>query len=141
MLSSMSSGSNSVSIVLDRSYGTLLRDLLNTGPVWAVDSPANRDCAQQLWAEFPARNYLDGVTVFKAAEDRSPEQILIDEMATIDLHHGVHSANPPCTAIRVVGSTLTQQGREVLATFGFDCFTLTDEGFRAVRLLPPFLGV
>jgi hypothetical protein len=53
MPSSMSGGSYSVSIVLDRSYGTLLRDLLNTGPVWAVDSPANRDCAQQLWAEFP----------------------------------------------------------------------------------------
>ena len=131
----------SVSIVLDRSYGKLLRDLLNAGPVWAVDSPANRDCAEQLWAKFPARDHLDGVTVFKAAEDRSPEQILIDEIATIDLHHGVHSANPPYTAIRVVGSTLTQQGREVLATFGFDSFTLTDEGFRAVRPLPPFLGV
>ena len=125
--------SYSVSIVLDRSYGKLLRDLLNAGPVWAVDSPANRDCAEQLWAKFPARDHLDGVTVLKAAEDRSPEQILIDEIATIDLHHGVHSANPPYTAIRVVGSTLTQQGREVLATFGFDSFTLTDEGFRAVR--------
>jgi hypothetical protein len=34
-----SSGSYSVSIVLDRSCGTLLPDLLNTGPVWAVDSP------------------------------------------------------------------------------------------------------
>jgi hypothetical protein len=87
-----------------------------------------------------ARDHLDGVTVFKAAEDRSPEQILIDEMATIDLHHGVYSAIPPYTAIRVVGSTLTQQGRQVLATFGFDSFTLTDEGFRAVRPLPPSLG-
>jgi hypothetical protein len=85
--------SYSVSIVLDRSYGKLLRDLLNAGPVWAVDSPANRDCAEQLWAKFPARDHLDGVTVFKAAADRSPEQILIDELATIDLHHGVQSAN------------------------------------------------
>jgi hypothetical protein len=34
-----SSDSYSVSIVLDRSRGTLLPDLLNTGPVWAVDSP------------------------------------------------------------------------------------------------------
>jgi hypothetical protein len=105
--------------------------------VWAVDSPANRDCAQQLWAEFPARDHLDGITLFKATEDRSPGQILIDEMVTIDQHHGVYSADPPYTAIRVVGSTLTPQGREVLGTFGFDSLTLTDEGFQAVRPLPP----
>jgi transposase InsO family protein len=29
-----------------------LCELLKAGPVWAVDSPGNRDCAQQLWAEF-----------------------------------------------------------------------------------------
>jgi hypothetical protein len=137
MLFSMNSGSYSVSIVLDRDHGSLLRELLKGGPVWAVDSPANRDCAQRLWAEFPARNHLDGITVFKAAEDRSPEQTLIDEIVTIDEHHGVYSADPPYTAIRVVGSTLTQRVREVLGTFGFDSFTLTDEGFQAVRPLPP----
>src|ERR1700733_2183563 len=47
---------------LGRSYGKLMRDLLNAGPVWAVDSPANRDCAEQLWAKFPARDHLDGAS-------------------------------------------------------------------------------
>jgi hypothetical protein len=138
MLSSMSSAPYSVSIVLDRSYGVRLRELLNAGPVWAVDSPANRDCAQQIWAEFPARNHLHGITLFKT-EYPSPEQMLIDQMGTIDVHHGVYSADPPYTALSVVGSTLTPQVRQVLGSFGFDSFTVTDEGFRAVRPLPASL--
>jgi hypothetical protein len=137
MLSSMSTTPYSVSIVLDRSYGPFLRELLKGGPVWVVDSPANRDCAQQLWSEFPAHNHLDGITVFKSGEGRSPEQILIDNMETIDLHHGIYSANPPYTVVRVVGSTLTPQVKQTLASFGFDSFTITSEGFDAVRPSPP----
>jgi hypothetical protein len=33
----------SVSIVLDRNYGQLLRELIEFGPVWIVESPANRE--------------------------------------------------------------------------------------------------
>jgi hypothetical protein len=51
--------------------------------VWAVDSPANRDCAQQARTEFPIRDHLDGITIFKSAEDRSPEQVLIDEITQV----------------------------------------------------------
>ena len=140
MLSSMSSAPYSVSIVLDRSYGPRLRELLKAGPVWAVDSPANRDCAQQLWSEFPARDHLDGITVFKSAEDRSPEEVLIGEVGTIDEHHGIYSADPAYTVIRVVGSDLTSEVRQVLAGFGFDSFTVNNDGFDAVRPLPPPLG-
>jgi len=31
-----------------------------------------------------ARDHLDGITVFKPALDRSPEQMVIDQMGTID---------------------------------------------------------
>jgi hypothetical protein len=126
----------SVSVVLDRSYGSRMRGLIKAGPVWVVDSPANREFTQQLWAESPTLGHLDGVTLFKASENRPPEQMLIDWMDTIDLHHGVYSADPPYTAIRVVGSMLTPEGRQVLGTFGFASFTVTDEGFHAVRPLP-----
>lgn len=131
----MCSAHYSVSIVLDRSFGPRLRELLKAGPVWAVDSPANRDCAQQLWSEFPTRGHLDGITVFNSAEDRSSEQMPIDEMGTIEEHHGICTADPPYTAVRVVGTTLTPQVRQVLGSFAFDSFTLTDEGFHAVRPL------
>jgi len=140
MLSSMSSARYSVSVVLDRSYGPRLRELLKAGPVWAVDSPANRCCAQLLWEEFPGRDHLDGITVFNSAEDCSPTQMLIDQMGAIDDHHGVYSADPPYSAIRVVGSGLTSELQQTLASFGFNIFTVTDEGFDAVRPLPPSLG-
>jgi len=140
MLSMMSSPPYSVSIVLDRSYGPRLRELLKSGPVWAVDSPANRDCAQELWAEFPIRDHLDGITIFKSADGRSPEEVLIDEVGTVDEHHGIYSADPAYTVILVVGSALTSEVRQVLAGLGFDTFTVNDDGFRAVRPLPPLLS-
>ena len=131
----------SVSIVLDRSYGSRMRELIRAGPVWGVESPANREFTQQLWTESPTDSHLEGVTLFRASENRAPEQMLIDWMDTIDLHHGVYSANPPYTAIRVVGSMLTPEAREVLGTFGFNSFTETDEGFYAVRPVPASLEV
>jgi hypothetical protein len=129
----------SVSIVLDRSYGSLLRELIEAGPVWVVNSPANREFTQQLWAAAPTNGHLEGVTLFKASEDRAAEQMLVDWMDTIDLHHGVYSADPPYTAVRVIGSRLTPEAREFLGTYGFDSFTETEEGFQAVRPLPAAL--
>ena len=126
-----------VSIVLDRAYGVRLRDLLNDGPVWAVNSVANRKNAELLWSEFPNHDHLTGITVFDSTENRSPEQTLIDEMETIDLHHGVYSADPPFTAIRVVGSSLTPEVRQALESFGFDSFNVKKDGFDAARPLPP----
>lgn len=140
MLSTMSAAPYSVTVVLDRAYCPLLRELFQDGPVWAVDSAANRECAQQLWKEHPDRNHLDGITIFKSPEDRSPGQMLIDHMGTIDDHHGVFSADPAYTVLRVIGSGLTQEIRDLLSGIGFNVFTATDEGFQAVRPLPDPLG-
>lgn len=136
MLFSMATGAYSVSVVVDRDYGPKIRELLETGPVWIIDSPANQQFAQRLWAEFPDRTHLDGVTVFKAPEHRSPEQLFVDQLGTIDLHHGEYSADPAYTVIRVFGCNLTPDVREALASFGFDSFSALDEGFEAVRPLP-----
>jgi len=115
--------------------------LIAAGPVWAVDSADNREFTQRLWTDSPTPGHLDGVTLFKASENRSPEQMLINWMDTIDLHHGVCSADPPYTAIRVVGSILTSEGRQILGTFGFASFKVTDEVFDAARPLPGALEV
>ncbi|HUY81388.1 MAG TPA: hypothetical protein VMU92_06660 [Acidobacteriaceae bacterium] len=115
MLSSMSKAPYSVSIVLDREFGARLRELLELGPVWVVDTDSNRDSAQKLWAEFPSRSHLDGITVFKAALEASPTQMLIGEMDSIDLHHGVYSADPAYTVVNVVGCNLTPEIQESLA--------------------------
>jgi hypothetical protein len=130
----------SVSVVLDREFGPQVRRLLEGGPVWLVDSSINRDSAQKLWSEFPERNHLDGVTVFDAALDRDPGQILIDEMPTIDEHHGMYSADPPYTVLRVIGYELNSEVEKTLAEFGFNSFCRTSEGFVAKRPVPRQAG-
>jgi hypothetical protein len=140
MLSIMIKFPYSVSVVLDREFGQRVRELLEAGPVWIVDSPANRDSAQKIWAEFPERDHLDGVTVFKTPADHDAAQVLIDEMQTIDMHHGVYSADPAYTVIHVIGCELRPEVQEKLAEFGFDSFNRTPEGFTAARPLPAPLG-
>jgi hypothetical protein len=125
-----------VFIVLDRDYGERVSDLTQTEPVWIVDTPLNRAAAQRFWADNPNRSNLDGVTTFKFGEDGSAEDILINELDTIDLHHGTYSANPPYTVVEVVGTGITDKIKGKFAEFGFDQFEPTPQGFRAVRQLP-----
>jgi hypothetical protein len=132
----MSTAPYSVSVVLDRNYGHRLRDPLKTGPVWAVDSEVNRKYALDIWAEKPDISHLQGLTLFKVADDTSPEDMLIGEMWTIDLHHGVDSADPPFTIIRVFGCSMTSEVQEALKSFDFELFTETGTGFEATRPLP-----
>ena len=125
-----------VFVVLDRNYGERLDPLAQNGPVWIVDTDANRVVAQHIWADAPNRSHLEGVTTFKFLEDSSPEDILVNELAQIDLHHGVHSANPPYTVIEVIGAGISDKVKESLSEFGFNHFETIPEGFRATRPLP-----
>lgn len=127
---------NCVFIVLDREYGARLAELAVTGPVWIVDSPSNGPVAQEIWAARPGCTHLDGVTTFKTAEDCSPEDTLINELDTIDLHHGVYSADRPYTVLEVIGCNMTERIKGELSDFGFNEFRVTPEGFRAERPLP-----
>jgi hypothetical protein len=99
------------SIVLDRDYGARLRKLLESGPIWAIDAPANREVAQETWEEFPSRDHTDGITIF-IGKGASPEEAFIAEFDMIDLHHGVYSA-VPLTRLPVLSEFLspTNSGR------------------------------
>lgn len=125
-----------VFVVVDREYGQRLTDLVQEGPVWVVDTPANRVVAEEIWHAEPNRSHLQGITTFRFPEDGSPEDILVNEFDTIDLHHGKYSANPPYTVLDVVGTTITPRLRTELGQFGFDEFQETPHGFRAVRPMP-----
>jgi hypothetical protein len=131
----MSADPYSVSVVLDRAFGSRLSELLALGPVWIVESPVNRASAEKLWAQSPTRSHLDGVTTFKAAESDSPEEMLIGNLGTIDLHHGFYSADPPYTVLDVFGVRLTARIEAALTDLGFDSFPPTTDGFRATRPL------
>jgi hypothetical protein len=125
-----------VFVVVDRDYGQGLSELAQKGPVWIVDTLANRTVAQQIWVADPNRSHLEGVTTFKGAEGSSSEDILINELDTIDLHHGSYSANPPYTMLDVIGTAITARVKAELAQFGFNDFQEAPQGFRAVRPIP-----
>ena len=125
-----------VFVVVDREYGQRLTGLAETGPVWIVDTPANRVIAQQIWAADPNRSHLEGVTAFKFLDGKSSEDILINELEQIDLHHGTYSANPPYTVLEIIGLGISDKVKDELAHFGFDQFEPTAHGFRAIRPLP-----
>jgi hypothetical protein len=129
-------GAYRVFVVLDREYGDRLSSLADNEPVWIVDTPTNRAAAKAVWVSQPHRDHLDGITTFKVSDDCSPENALINELPTIDLHHGVYSANPPYTVIEVVGAQISAEIRNKLSQFGFDQFEPTQQGFRAVRPIP-----
>jgi hypothetical protein len=125
-----------VVIVLDREYGERLSQLVGQAPVWIVDTPTNRAEAQKIWAADSNRSHLDGVTTFKTKGDSSSEEALIDELDTIDEHHGIYSANPPYTIVEVVGLNISDRLRNKFSQFGFDQFESTSQGFWAMRPLP-----
>ena len=125
-----------VFVVLDREYGERLLGPAGKGPVWVVDTALNRAEAQKLWAAHPSRSYLDAVTTFKTGDNCSPEETLINELDTIDEHHGIYSADPPYTVLEVIGTAATERIRAELARFGFNRFEPSPDGFRAVRPMP-----
>jgi len=125
-----------VAIVLARDYAARLIERASSGPVWAIDSEANKGVAQEFWDQFPLCSHLDGITIFSASSVLTPEEILMAEFANIDEHFGYYSAEPPYTAVHVFGATASAKVREALSEYGFDSFSDTEDGFRAFRLLP-----
>jgi hypothetical protein len=104
--------------------------------VWIVDTPTNKAVAQRLWKERPEEGHLTGITTFNNADSSSPEDLLVAELDSIDLHHGSYSADPPYTAIEVLGTPLTERVRNELSAYGFNEFHTNSAGFTAQRRIP-----
>lgn len=127
-----------VIVILIPDFGERLSALPVGVPVWIVDTPTNTSVAHRLWKESPSENHLTGITTFKFDPNSSHEDILLDEMGTIDLHHGPFSANPPYMQIQVLGTAITDIVRQALAHYGFDEFEEVADGFEATRhTVPP----
>jgi hypothetical protein len=127
-------GSCKVYVVVDPAFREQLRDLPPNVPVWVVDTPENASIVRGLWKERHSPNHLTGITTFCVEPEDSPEDNLIDELDTIDLHHGLHSSNPPYSKIEVIGVTLSERIKSALAQYGFQEFRATPHGFEASRV-------
>jgi hypothetical protein len=125
-----------VYVVVDRAFGERLTALEQRDPVWVVNTPVNRRAAERLRRERPAESHLTGITLFNDADGMSPEQLLLSELETIDLHHGSYSADPPYTVLEIYGVALSRPIEAALAEFGFNQFRPTENGFWTSRPYP-----
>jgi hypothetical protein len=126
-----------VYVVVDRNFGAQLHKLERGVPVWIVESPDNKPVVQNLWQEHPSQSHLEGITIFDDSVSLSAEETLLGELSTIDLHHGIYSANPAYTVLEIFGVTLTVRIKTELVSLGFDDFQSNSTGFIATRPAPP----
>jgi hypothetical protein len=125
--------SQRVVVILDPDYGERLREVRPGVAVWIVMSPANEPVVRALRAITDSPEHLTGITGMKIDHDATPEEVLLDELNTIDLHHGPYSSSKPYTALEAIGATLTIDLREALRALGFIEFTENAIGFVARR--------
>lgn len=119
-------------VILDPGFGERLRQI-RRGPIWVVMSPINEPVVRSLWATDPKSNHLDGITSFNFHEEITAEDRFLDELDTIDLHHGPYSTEFPYTFLNVIGVQLTENIRHTLSEIGFSDFSENCEGFIANR--------
>lgn len=121
-----------VIVIVDPKFGERLAHLPDGVPIWIVKSADNIPVAHRLWKDRPDASYLTGITTFGDAVD-SPEENLISNLATIDLHHGVWSAQSPFSEIEVFGTQLTDRIKIALLEYEFDRLEQSGERFVAIR--------
>jgi hypothetical protein len=125
-----------VSVVVDPEFGFRLADQVLSGPVWILDTPVNRAAFEKHWAERKGESHLEGVTSFSGMPKASSEDLLINEMDMIDLHHGRLSSEVPYSVLEVLGTPLTPRIETALREFEFVMFEKIPHGFRAARAVP-----
>jgi hypothetical protein len=122
-----------VSVVLDREFGFRLDEQVRLGPVWIIDTPTNRAAFEKHWVEHLEESHLEGVTSFSGMPNASSEDLLINELDVIDLHHGPLSSDPPYSVLEVVGTPLTPRIEAAWREYEFVTFEPTAGGFRTFR--------
>jgi hypothetical protein len=120
-------------VILDPDYGERLREVPSGQPTWITMSPVNEPVIRSLWALRSDSSQLTGITGFSYQKDASPADRFLQELDTIDLHHGPYSSDAPYTELEVVGAQLTPSVRSALAKIGFSEFRNTPSGFIALR--------
>jgi hypothetical protein len=124
----------SVAILIGTSSSDFRR-LSDSMAVWAPDTPEIRFIAEGIWAKRAALGQLPSneLTLYKFNSGESPETTFMDLLATVDLHHGEYSHDPPWTILTVYGVELSPAIKEALVEYGDFEFTFLPDGFTAKR--------
>ena len=86
-----------------------------------------------MWKERPNASHLTGITTYRVSTDTSPEENLINELGTIDLHQRPQSTDSPYMQLEIIGTRLSERIKSELAEIGFHDFHPTRDGFLTVR--------
>jgi hypothetical protein len=86
-----------------------------------------------LWAIRADGKCLTDVTLFTPAADADEEHTFLENLDTIDLHHGPYSTSKPYTVLEAVGVTLSIDVEDALKALGFNELKPLATGFRACR--------
>jgi hypothetical protein len=130
----MKSKPYTVHVIVDPVFGDRLRELPAGEPVWIADTEVNRAAYEAVCGERKPESYLVGLSSFKIDLTAGPEDWLISELGTIELHHGEYSHEPPWSRINVIGTKWTERIQQELECFGFAAHSDTREGFEATKL-------
>ena len=122
-----------VHVVVDPHYGERIRDLPVGEPAWVVDSIDNKPIIRTIWQQRKTTEKIEGITSFVVDGNATPEDWLISELYTIDLHHGELSHNPAYSVLNVVGIGQSDRLRKALAEIGLTEIKNTADGFEARR--------
>ena len=109
----------SIAIVFAEDYSGALERLAFHTPVWLVDTPANREAAEQAWHAANEWPHIS-VTLFRPDHDWSA---LLDQIA---LHEKFD-------VVEAIGAPLAPSARDALEGAGFVRIEETESGFRARR--------
>jgi len=120
-----------VLVIVDPNFGERLREIPIGQPVWIAGTPVNQAAFTTIGGERNITDHCIGLTSFGVNIKATPEDWLVSEIATIDLHHGEYSHRPPWSIITVIGVQWTKRIKEELEQFGFTKHEDTTDGFIA----------
>ena len=127
------SRTHTVAVVVDRDFADRLCDLSNRTHVWIAATPENRAAAERIWKSRTSLGEPFMLTTFQFRPEATPDQVVADELESIELHHGSDSPTNPWSALEVIGAQLTPQLEAELRDIGFVSFDPTADGFTCAR--------
>jgi len=121
-----------IGLVVDRSFGEKLSQLAKEMHIWVCDSDFNRQVAEKIWKDI-SHDLEKGVTVFDVRASETEEEMILNQIDNIDMHHGQHAQKPVWECLEVYGIHPTSKVVEGLKKHGEGRIENTENGFKFLR--------
>ena len=109
------SENHAIALIVTPDAGTILLELAKTHYLWIRTSQQHT----------PVLALIQDKTTFSASDATLPEDLVLDYLDTIDLHH------PAWNQLRIIGTPLTDAIQEAIQAYGNIRFHVDDQGFTA----------